>query len=77
MGTIVPVSPETTSLGDDIRLRRRGLRLRQQDLADLAGVSVRFVRELEQGKQTVRLDKVAAVLGSLGLQLRAVVGRRE
>jgi HTH-type transcriptional regulator / antitoxin HipB len=51
------------------RDRRRALGLSQQDLADLAGVSARFVHSLEHGKPTVRLDKVLAVFGVLGLQL--------
>lgn len=59
-------------LGDDIRERRRQLGLRQRDLADLAGASERFIRELEHGKATVRLDKVRAVLDALGLELRAL-----
>ena len=46
--------------------RRRELGLRQADLADLAGVSERFVRELESGKGSVRLDKVVPVLDVLG-----------
>ena len=49
---------------------RRGLGLRQAELADLAGVSERFVRELESGKTSVRLDKVLPVLAVLGLELR-------
>lgn len=60
------------SLVSDIRDRRGALGLRQQDLADLAGTSVRFIRDLEHGKPSVRLDKVSAVLDALGLQLRAV-----
>lgn len=59
----------TTSLGDALRSRRTELRLRQAELAELAGVSERFVRELEHGKATARLDKVEAVLGVLGLTL--------
>jgi HTH-type transcriptional regulator / antitoxin HipB len=53
----------------EIRSRRLELGLRQDELAALAGVSVRFVHTLEQGKPTVRLDKVLAVLGQLGLDL--------
>ncbi|MGO0575557.1 helix-turn-helix transcriptional regulator [Ornithinimicrobium panacihumi] len=49
--------------------RRRELGLRQSDLAELADVSERFVRELEAGKASVRLDKVRPVLDALGLQL--------
>ena len=59
-------------LAADVRARRRALRLRQRDLADLAGTSERFIRELEHGKASVRLDKVTAVLDALGLELRAV-----
>jgi y4mF family transcriptional regulator len=49
--------------------RRKILRLRQEDLADLADVSHRFVQALESGKATVRLDKLVAVLDALGLEL--------
>lgn len=64
-------------LPDTVRERRRSLRLGQQALADLAGVSERFVREVESGKPTVRLDKLAAVLDALGLELSVQVrGRR-
>ena len=59
-------------LGRDIRARRKALRLNQRDLADLSGASERFIRDLEAGKASVRLDKVTAVLSALGLELRAV-----
>jgi y4mF family transcriptional regulator len=52
-----------------MRRRRLELGLRQDELAALAGVSTRFVHTLEQSKPTVRLDKVLAVLGQLGLDL--------
>lgn len=52
-----------------IRRRRRSLGLHQDELADLAGVSERFVNSLENGKRTVQLDKVLAVLSTLGLHL--------
>lgn len=54
-----------------VAARRRTLGLRQADVAALAGVSERFVRELESGKASVRLDKVEPVLDVLGLQLVA------
>lgn len=56
-------------LGSMLRARRRNLRLRQDELADLAEVSERFVYALENGKPTVRLDKLLAVLYALGLHL--------
>lgn len=55
--------------GGEVRSRRMDLGLRQDELAALAGVSVRFVHTLEQGKPTLRLDKMLAVLGQLGLDL--------
>jgi len=62
-------------LATTVAARRKQLGLRQQDLADLAGVSHRFVQALEGGKETVRLDKVAATLRALGLHLVAVPDR--
>ena len=59
----------TASLAHAVRERRRTLGLRQAELAELADVSERFVRELEHGKTTARLDKVEAVLDVLGLSL--------
>lgn len=57
--------------------RRRALQLRQADLADLAGVSERFVRELESGKPSLRLDLVERVLDVLGLKLLVQVRSTE
>lgn len=57
-------------LGEAVVARRRELGLRQDELADLAGVSTRFVHTLEAGKPSVQLDRVEAVLDVLGLELR-------
>jgi len=57
------------ALGAKVEERRRVLQLRQEELAELADVSVRFVRSLEHGKSSVRLDKVLDVLDVLGLDL--------
>lgn len=48
---------------------RKAAGLTQVELAARAGVGLRFVRELEQGKPTVRLDKVKQVLDLLGHEL--------
>ncbi|HRQ10769.1 MAG TPA: helix-turn-helix transcriptional regulator [Trueperaceae bacterium] len=53
----------------EFRARRKALRLTQQDLADLAGVSPRFIHDLESGKPTVQLDRLLAVATALGLEL--------
>jgi len=55
-----------------VKQRRRLLRLSQPDLAAKAGVGLRFVRELEQGKATLRLDKVNAVLQLFGHEVGPV-----
>jgi HTH-type transcriptional regulator/antitoxin HipB len=55
--------------GEEIRRRRVELGLHQDELAALAGVSTRFVHTLEQGKPSLQLDKILAVLGQLGLDL--------
>lgn len=52
-----------------IRTRRQQLKLRQEELADLAAVSERFVYALENGKKSLQLDKVLAVLSALGMHL--------
>lgn len=63
------MSTRPGDLAARVRARRAQLRLRQEDLADLAGVSERFVYALESGKQTLQLNKVLAVLNALGLHL--------
>ncbi len=49
-----------------VKNRRKQLGMTQVDLAERAGVGLRFVRDLEQGKQTLRLDKVNQVLALFG-----------
>lgn len=60
------------SLGGEVRARRRTLGLTQQQVADLAGVSTRFVHTVEAGKPTLRLDRLLDVLEVLGLGMRLV-----
>ena len=52
---------------------RREHGLTQEDLAQKAGVGLRFVRDLEQGKQTLRMDKINQVLLLFGCEVGAVV----
>ncbi len=56
-------------LGTEIAEMRKAAGLTQTELARRAGVGLRFVRELEQGKPTVRLDKVSQVLDLFGSEL--------
>lgn len=55
-----------------VRATRKLHGLTQTQLAGLSGTGLRFVSELERGKPTVTLDKVVAVLSTLGLQLHVV-----
>ncbi|AEX81936.1 hypothetical protein CDHC04_1945 [Corynebacterium diphtheriae HC04] len=67
-----PMSQAPLSLGEQAREQRRAMRLTQADVAALSMVSERFIREFEQEKRSVRLDKVEAVLAVLGLDVVAV-----
>lgn len=58
-------------LGRIIRERRKRDGLTLVETAGLTNVGVRFLSELENGKPTVRLDKLLRVLGALGLELHA------
>ena len=60
------------SLSDFIKEKRNTVDLTQSELALKAGVGLRFIRDLEQGKKTIRLDKVNQVLQLFGHQTGAV-----
>ena len=57
-----------------IRENRKAAGLTQEEFAVRSGLGLRFVRELEQGKETVRLDKVNQALAMFGME--AVPGRK-
>jgi len=59
-------------IGAFVRARRRAEHLSQRQLAELAGVGPRVVVELEQGKPTLRMDVVNAVLRVFGKSLGVV-----
>ena len=60
---------ENVSLSAYVKQMRKQYDLTQIDLSEKAGVGLRFVRELEQGKQTLRMDKVNQVLNLFGAEL--------
>ena len=62
-------------IGNYIKEERKKAGLTQEEFAMRAGLGLRFVRELEQGKETVRLDKVNQALAMFGKE--AVPGERE
>ncbi|MDD6888963.1 MAG: helix-turn-helix transcriptional regulator [Bacteroidales bacterium] len=55
-----------TQLSRYVKEMRKQFGLTQVDLSQKSGVGLRFVRELEQGKETLRLDKVNQVLALFG-----------
>jgi y4mF family transcriptional regulator len=55
-----------------LKERRKTVGLTQEELASKAGVGLRFVRDLEQGKKTLRLDKVNQVLSLFGKEAGVV-----
>ena len=65
------------TLKEIVKRRRKTLKLTQQDLAFKAGVGLRFIRELEQGKLTLQMDKVNQVLMLFGLELGTIPIDRE
>ena len=62
-------------IGNYIKEERKKAGLTQEEFAMRAGLGLRFIRELEQGKETVRLDKVNQALAMFGKE--AVPGKKE
>ena len=65
------------TIAEYVKRMRRETGLTQVDLSEKAGVGLRFVRELEQGKESLRLDKVNQVLSLFGSQVGVVLIRKE
>lgn len=62
-------------IAEFIKSNRRAAGLTQEEFAVRSGLGLRFVRELEQGKESVRMDKVNVALAMFGME--AVPGRLE
>ena len=63
---------EQTTLSKYVKAMRKQYNLTQVELSEKAGVGLRLVRELEQGKQTLRLDKVNQILNLFGSEVGIV-----
>lgn len=68
---------ERLSLNKFVQSKRRSLKMTQKEMSEKAGVGIRFVRELERGKQTLKMDKINQVLYLFGCELGAVEILRE
>jgi len=56
-------------IGKFIKEKRKEAGLSQVEFAIRSGLGLRFIRELEQGKDTVRLDKVNQALNMFGMEV--------
>ncbi len=70
--TLKGIIMQQTTLSRYVKAMRKQYGLTQVDLSEKSGVGLRFVRELEQGKQTLRLDKVNLILNLFGSEVGAV-----
>ena len=64
-------------LNEFVKKKRGSVRLTQPELAEKAGVGLCFVRELEQGKETLRMDKINQVLKLFGYEMGPVEMKRD
>lgn len=62
-------------ISEFIKHKRKEAGLTQEEFAIRSGLGLRFVRELEQGKETVRLDKVNQALAMFGMEV--VPGKKD
>lgn len=62
-----------STIGSYVKVERKKLGMTQEEFAARSGLGLRFVRDLEQGKETVRLDKVNQALRMFGME--AIPGR--
>ena len=63
---------EQTTLSKYVKTMRKQYNLTQVELSEKSGVGLRLVRELDQGKQTLRLDKVNQILNLFGSEVGVV-----
>ena len=63
---------EEMTLAKYVKAMRRQYNLTQVELSEKSGVGLRLVRELEQGKQTLRMDKVNQILNLFGSEIGVV-----
>ncbi len=66
------MNEQSLKLNEFIRIKRKSLKMTQIEMSEKAGVGIRFVRELEKGKNTLKMDKVNQVLSLFGYELGPV-----
>lgn len=63
-------------LSQFVKSKRKEFGLTQEDLSYKAGVGLRFIRDLEQGKARLQMDKVNQVLALFGHELGPINSSR-
>ena len=61
-------------IAEFIKMERKDAHLTQEQFAELSGIGLHALRDLEQGKETLRMDKVNQALAMFGME--AVPGRK-
>ncbi len=75
--TLNELREETGPIANFVRTERKKLGYTQSELAKRMGVGLRFLKELEQGKKSIRLDKVTQVLNYFGYEVAPVLKKKE
>ena len=65
----MPLIINTKELGEQIRQLRKEKNITQRDASGLCGVGVRFLSDLENGKETIHMGKALRVLKGFGLEV--------
>lgn len=75
--TVVRLAPSMKMIGQKVAARRKKLMITQKDLAEMAGVSVRTVAQIESGKANPTVNQLGVILKPIGfvigLQDRVVI----
>lgn len=75
--TLNELSKEAGPIANFVRMKRKKLGYTQPELAKRIGIGHRFLKELEQGKKSLRLDKVVQVLNYFGYEVAPVLKKKE
>ena len=70
------IMTEKSRLSQQVKALRKQYGLTQEELSYKSGVGLRFIRDLEQGKNSLRMDKVNTVLAMFGKELGMVDQQR-
>lgn len=67
--TTQEIAADAGVVGNFVRAKRKLLNYTQEELADRSGLSLPFIKAIEKGKKTARMDKVNALLAYFGAEL--------